>query len=169
VATHFETYLRALDACPDRDGVLGEEGVIHPPHPDYGYESTPRNAITFGCMGVDGVHYSVLAIDGVVTDESPVVQVSPMDFSDRYSVLGDSFLSFLATACGVSCGEMEAVFAAERAGTAGLVGYLQRRFQMARLWSDGRADKLRVLLRHIQPKGGSADAEPGAAADGGGE
>jgi hypothetical protein len=158
VTTHFETYLRALDACPDRDGVLGEEGIIHPPHPDYGYESTPRNAITFGCMGVDGVHYAVLKIDGVVTDESPVIQVSPMDFSDPYSVLGESFLGFLAIGCGVSHREMETVFAAEQAGTVGLVGYLRRRFQMSRLWVDGRADKLRALLRYVQPKHLARDA-----------
>lgn len=153
MATHFETYLQALDACPDRDGVLGEECVIHPPNPDYGYDNTPKNAVTFGCMGVDGVHYAVLALDGVVTDGSPVVQVSPMDFSDPYSVLGESFLGFLADGCGSSRGEMAELFAAERAGASELVEYLRKRFQMSRFWADGRADKLRALLRHIQFKG----------------
>jgi hypothetical protein len=52
--THFETYLHALDVCADPQGVLGEEWVLHPPNPDYGYESTPRNALTFGRMGNRG-------------------------------------------------------------------------------------------------------------------
>jgi hypothetical protein len=75
--TYFASYLRALDACADVQGVLGDEWVIHPPNPDYGYESTPRNSLTFGCMGVDGVHYAILAINGVITDESPVIQILP--------------------------------------------------------------------------------------------
>lgn len=29
--THFGVYLLALDACDDRDGVLGDEEVVHPP------------------------------------------------------------------------------------------------------------------------------------------
>jgi hypothetical protein len=153
VATHFETYLRALDACLDRNGVLGEEYLLHPPNPDYGYENTPRNAITFGCMGVDGVHYAVLEIGGVVTDESPVVQVCPMDFDAPYQVLGESFLGFLADGCGVSREAMAAVFAAERAGAPALVTYLRERLQMSRLSNDGRYQALRVHLRHIQPKG----------------
>lgn len=153
MATHFETYLKALDVCPDRDGVLGRECVIHPPDLDYGYESTPRNAVTFGCMGVDGVHYALLAIDGAVTDTSPVVQVSPMDFSDPYTVLADSFLAFLADSCGVSRDEMAAVFSAERAGTAVLASYLRERFWMDRLWDDeDRIDSLRGLLRYIESK-----------------
>src|SRR5262249_44399236 len=96
--TYFGTYLRALDACADVQGVLGDEWVIHLPNPDYGYESTPRNALTFGCMGVDGVHYAILAIDDGIMDESPVIQICPMDFSDLYQAKGDSFLMFLADA-----------------------------------------------------------------------
>ena len=153
MATHFETYLRALDSCPDRDGVLDEEFVIHPPSPDYGYDSTPRNAIIFGCMGVDGVHYAVLAISGVVSDESPVVQVCPMDFDTPYQVLGESFLGFLADGCGVSREAMAAVFASERAGRPALVAYLRERLQMSRLSDDDRYHALQVHLRHIQLKG----------------
>ena len=152
MATHFVTYLRALDRCPDWDGVLGEECVIHPPSPDYGYDSTPRNAVTFGCMGVDGVHYAVLALDGIVSDESPVIQVCPMDFDDPYQVLGESFLGFLADGCGVSREAMAATFAAEEAGSIVLIAHLRERFQMSRLSDDGRYHALRDYLRHIQPK-----------------
>lgn len=153
MATHFETYLRALDACPDRDGVLGDEVVVHPPSPDFGYDGTPRNAVTFACMGVDGVHYAVLALDGVVSDESPVIQVCPVDFDDPYQVLGESFLGFLADGCGVSREAMAAVFTAEQAGTPSLVAYLRERFQMPRLSDDARYLALRVHLRHVRPKG----------------
>jgi hypothetical protein len=150
--SYFATYLRALDACPDVQGVLGQDWVIHPPDPDYGYESTPRNALTFGCMGVDGVHYAVLAIDGAVTDESPVIQVCPMDFSDLYQAQADSFLTYLAEGCGVARSEMEAIFASERAGMPGLVAFLKERFDGSRLWDDERPRRLERLLSYIQPK-----------------
>ena len=67
--TFFETFLRSLEPLPDKQGVLGKEWVIFPPSPDYGYASTPRNALTFAAMGVDGVHYAILAIEGVVRDD----------------------------------------------------------------------------------------------------
>lgn len=153
MAGYFKTYLQALDACPDRDGVLGDECVIHPPDPDYGYESTPRNAITFGCMGADGVHYAVLTIDGMVIDESPVVQVSPMDFSSPYCVLGDSFLGFLADGCGVPRETMASVFATEQAGTPSLVAFLRERFQKDRLWGPEEPLAPQELVRYIQPRG----------------
>ncbi len=150
--TYFETYLQALDACADVQGALGEEWVVHPPNPDYGYESTPRNAMTFACMGVDGVHYAILAIDDGITDESPVIQICPMDFSDLYQVISDSFLMFLADACGVSRRTMEEVFATEGTGKSALVTFLKERFDMSRLWDEKRTQKLELYLRYIQPR-----------------
>ncbi len=153
-AKHFETYVNALDACPDPQGVLGKEWVIHPPNPDHGYESTPLNALTFGAMGVDGVHYAILKIDRAVQDYSPVIQVCPMDFSDLYQVLGESFLSFLAAGCGVPKCEMESVFAAEQKGDQTLVTFLKQRFQMSRIWDDNRyqSQQLRDCLEHIESR-----------------
>jgi hypothetical protein len=150
--TYFETYLRALDACGDPQGVLGEEWVLHPPHPDYGYESTPRNALTFGTMGVDGVHYAILKVDGVVDDDSPVIQVCPMDFSDLYQVLAESFLTFLAVGCAVSRREMESVFATERAGEQTLVPFLKQRFKMSGLCDAKRSRQFRDCLELIEKK-----------------
>jgi hypothetical protein len=86
-------FLHAVEKTRDRRGVQGDDRLVFPPHSDYGYESTPRNALTFGDMGVDGVHYAILKIDGAVTDESPVIHVGPMDFSEPYVVLGDCFIS----------------------------------------------------------------------------
>jgi hypothetical protein len=151
-ASLFASYLTALDCCADVQGVLGDEYVIHPPNPDYGYECTPRNALTFGCMGADGVHYAILASNGVVTDESPVIQICPMDFSDLYQARGESFLTFLADGCNVSRAEMENVFATEQSGTPTLVEFLKERFDMSRLWDDARTKKLEPFLSYIEPK-----------------
>ena len=132
MGSYFATYLRALDECSDAQGVLGEEWVIHPPNPDYGYDSTPRNALTFGCMGVDGVHYAILTIDGIATDESPVIQICPMD-SEQYQAMGDSFLMFLADSCGVSRETMEELFTVERTGIPRLVAFLKESFDMVKV------------------------------------
>lgn len=150
--TDFETYLRALDTCTDVRGVLGEEWVLHPPNPDYGYESTPRNALTFGTMSVDGVHYAVLTIDGVVRDDSPVIQVCPMDFSNSYQVLADSFLNFLAYGCGVSVNKMETVLAVERKGEHVLVAFLKEKFDMSRLADEKRSRQFADCLELIEKK-----------------
>jgi hypothetical protein len=150
--TYFDTYLAALGRMDDPQGVLGDEWVIHPPNPDYGYNSTPRNALTFGCMGVDGVHYAILKLDGVVADESPVIQICPMDFSDLYQVMADSFLSFLANGCGVTHKRMKEVFATERSGNPILTAFLMKRFDMSRLRFVARTRRLDSYLPHIQRK-----------------
>src|SRR5262245_35168260 len=148
-ATYFDTFVRAVESTPmhDRPGILGDDYLVFPPHPDYEYEATPRNALTFGCMGVDGVHYAVLKIDGEVTDESPVIHVGPMDFSEPYVVLGDCFVAYLAAACGASIREMESVFEKERAGQGELVVFLKERFQHSRLYDETR---LRKLVRYLE-------------------
>jgi hypothetical protein len=151
-ATYFDTFVRAVEKTRDRHGVLGDDELVFPPHPDYAYESTPRNALTFGAMGVDGVHYAILKIDGAVTDESPVIHVGPMDFSEPYLVLGDSFLSYLAAACGVSIRKMESVFAEERAGGEKLVPFWKERFEYSRLYDETRLRTLERYLELVEPK-----------------
>ena len=148
--TYFETFLRAIETTRDRQGVLGEDYLVFPPTPDYGYECTPRNALTFGAMGVDGVHYAILKIKGDVTDESPVIHVGPMDFSEPYVVLGESFLSYLAAACGVSDREMETVFEQERDGREMLVPFLKEHFEHSRLYDETRLRKLKNLLEFVE-------------------
>ncbi|MEX2216200.1 MAG: hypothetical protein WD768_18965 [Phycisphaeraceae bacterium] len=150
--THFEIYLRALDACVDPQGVLGDERVVHPPTPDFGYESTPANGLTFGSMGVDGVHYVILKLNGFVVNDSPVIEVSPMDFSDVYQVLGESFLGFLATGCAVSPTEMESVFETELSGSQTLIAFLKERFDISRLWKQKRSQRFRDRLELIERK-----------------
>lgn len=153
-ATYFDTFLRAVENTPlgDRHGILGDDELVFPPHPDFGYQATPRNALTFGAMGVDGVHYAILKIDGEVTDESPVIHIGPMDFSEPYVVLGDCFLAYAAAACGVSISEMDAVFESERAGDCMLVPFMKKHFQHARLYDDARLEKLARYLEMVEQK-----------------
>lgn len=152
--TCFETFVRAVEKTAEceRDGVLGGEYLVFPPNPDYGYEATPRNALTFACMGVDGVHYAILTIDGAVCDESPVIHVSPMDFSEPYAVLGECFVSYLAAACGVTRRAMEAVFEEERAGRRVLVPFLKEHFVHSRLYDEERLRSLDRFLERVEPR-----------------
>lgn len=131
---------------------MGDEYLVFPPNPNSIYEATPRNALTFGQMGVDGVHYAILTIEGAVRDDSPVIQIGPMDFSQPYAVLGGSFLSYLADACDVSIPEMEAVFAKERAGKQKLVPFLKARYNHRRLFNEKRLRKLDKHLNRIEPR-----------------
>lgn len=149
--THFETYLQALDVCGDPQGVLDKEFVLHPPNPDYPYDATPRNALTFGVMGVDGVHYAILKVNGILDDNSPVIQICPMD-SDTYHVLAESFLNFLAIGCGVTRREMESVFTKESAGEPSLVPFLKQQFEMSRVWKRKRSLQFSDLLKLIEMK-----------------
>lgn len=102
--TDFETFLMAIARLSheERRTVLGEENVIYPPIENLAYESTPCDSVAFGSMGVDGVHYLILKLDGEIRDDSPVIQFSPMDFSSPYTLLGHSFTEYLANACGVA-------------------------------------------------------------------
>jgi hypothetical protein len=144
--------VRAIAQAADRRGVLGTDEIVFPPEPDFGYDRTPRNALTFGAMGVDGVHYAILKIDGAVTDESPVIHVSPMDFSKPYAVLGESFLAYLAVACGVANSEMEAVFTTERTCGAKLFPFLKAHFDHSRLYNEMRFRSLECYLMLIETK-----------------
>ncbi|HEX4797253.1 MAG TPA: hypothetical protein VH370_25895 [Humisphaera sp.] len=150
MATAFDIFTGALAKAAGTDGVLGDERVISPPDPAYGYHCTPTNALTFGSMGVDGVHYAILTIDGEVRDESPVLEVSPMD-GDCYQVLAPSFLDYLAAGCGVTTAAMADVLAREERGEAVLVTFLRERFSQRRLWPKGgdehRFDDLLSFVR----------------------
>ena len=136
--THFETFVRAVGNCSDRHGVLGDERLEYPPQEDYGYHATPRNALTFGSMGVDGVHYAILRVDGRIDDYSPVIQIAPMDFSESYSLLADSFIEYVAAGCGVTTAEMQRIFDNERTGQPALATFLKDHFDQSRLWEATR-------------------------------
>jgi hypothetical protein len=144
--TPFETFTAALAACEDRRGVLGGDDPVFPPSDDFGYDCTPRNAVTFAQMGVDGVHYAVLKLAGVVRDQSPVIQVSPTD-DPPVVILAESFLAYLAEGCGVTRSEMEAVLKDERHGKGGLLKTIAARF-------DGHRLMIAQRIRHLTEKYG---------------
>jgi hypothetical protein len=146
--THFDIFMKAFAAIDERSRVLDGDSILCPPSEDYGYQSTPKNALTFSSMGVDGVHHVILKRDGAVEDNSPVLQVSPMD-SDDITVLASSFLRYLADGCRVSEEQMEAVFEAERAGKTELVNFVSERFDGSRLLAEERVADLNARFGHL--------------------
>ncbi len=133
----FDTFLAALCDATSLDGVLGDERVEYPPNEHVDYWATPQNAVVFGWMGCDGVHYAILKIDGQILDRSPVIQIGPMDFGEPYSLLAPTFADYLAIGCGVTPDEIKQVLDLQKNGTQSLVDYLRSRFQQSRFWTDG--------------------------------
>ncbi len=147
-STYFETFINAFAQLSEPLRVLDGNAVLCPPLEDYGSQSTPENAITFAEMGVDWVHYAILKLEGAVRDDSPVIQVSPMD-SDDITVLGESIAEFLADGCGVSHEEMKTIFEADRAGSPRLVSFLNGRFRLNQLLEEKRTDKLNARYGNL--------------------
>ena len=146
--TYFRTFIDAFDAVDQTSRQLEGDDVLCPPSEDFGYQSTPKNALTFASMGVDGVHYAILRLEGQVRDDSPVIQVSPMD-SDDVIVLAESFLRYLADGCGISTREMQEVFDAERSGRRQLVTFLSKHFDASRLLNESRTHPLTARYGHL--------------------
>jgi hypothetical protein len=146
--THFDLFIRAFAVLDECSRVLDGDYILCPPSEDYGYQSTPKNALTFASMGVDGVHYAILMRDGVARNDSPVVQVSPMD-SDDITVLAVSFIHHLASGCRASEEQMEAIFEAERTGKPELVDFLSERFDVSTLLAEERTDDLNARFGHL--------------------
>ena len=145
---YFKTFISAFAALPKQLRKLDGSLVICPPSADFGYSCTPKNALTFCSMGVDGVHYAILKIDGQVADDSPVVMVSPMD-SDDVLVLAESLLEYLADGSEVSASEMHEIFVAEKLGERRLVEFLSKNFKVSRLLDDERLQSLTAEYRHL--------------------
>jgi hypothetical protein len=134
-----------MDPC---SRLLGGYEILCPPKSEIDYQSAPRNALTFGWMGVDGVHHAILKVGGIVRDDSPIVQVSPMD-SDDVIVLADSFLNYLADGSQVSTDEMLGVIDVERIGKQALVPFLRDRFDVIRLLDEHRIEILNSRFGHL--------------------
>lgn len=88
-----------LDPTCDWNTTFDPVGLIlsAPPH-NWDYWCTPINSITFANTGGDGVHYGFLALDGEVTDSSPIVMTVPCCDTPNM-VVGENFLDFLALGC----------------------------------------------------------------------
>ena len=151
-STHFDVFVSAVMDCPDRAGILGEGAVVYPPRPDFGYELTPKNALTFGEKGENGIHYAILRINGVIREDSPVIHVSPMDLDKPHVVLGTSFLSFVAVACDASLNKMDQVFTAAQDLKSTLLHFMKTNFDLRRLYHVDRLPPIQHLLSFIEPK-----------------
>lgn len=138
----FALFLEAIRELPVHARVLGEEALVNPPDPTFGYDATPLNALTFARMGVDGVHYAVLTQEGAVAEDSPIVEVSPMDFDRPVTVIAESFLDYLATGCSTSTAELLQVLHQEANSGGVLVPYLASHFDQTRLSEHPRVPEL---------------------------
>lgn len=135
--TSFDTFLKALQYADNYDGVLGSESVEFPPSENVDYWATPQNAVVFGWMGVDGVHYAILKIAGSIRESSPVLQIAPMDFDEPYSLLAPTFKEYLAWGCGVTVDKIQELLDREAAGSPTLLAFMRSSFQQSRFWVDG--------------------------------
>jgi hypothetical protein len=90
-----------LGAKNDWTGTFEPVGLIlFAPPRNGGYWCTPVSSLSFATTGGDGVHYSLLAVEGGFADSSPVVMTVPMSMSDTPNVIvGGSLQEFLALGC----------------------------------------------------------------------
>lgn len=144
---YFETFVRAASSYADGPEFLGGDRVLLPPNPDFGYDATPENALTFATMGVDGVHFALLLIDGEVRGDSPVVHVGPMDFSREVLIVAESFLDYLSRGCDLPPNEMSPIFDTEDLHPGTLIPFIADRFDGDRLLDESRIAEL--TLRHL--------------------
>ena len=63
------------------------------------YTTTPRNASVFASTGGDGVHFSLLHVNGEIQETSPVVMTVPMCFDRPNLIVGESLYDFLCLGC----------------------------------------------------------------------
>jgi hypothetical protein len=59
------------------------------------YDSTPSNSSTFAQTGGDGVHYSLVTLEGKISEDSPVVMTVPMGYPKVNLIVGENLLEFL--------------------------------------------------------------------------
>jgi hypothetical protein len=71
------------------------------------YETTPANGLTFASTGGDGVHFSVLGVEG--DGAGVVVMTVPMAFDNPNHVVGASVSEFLALGCRTGYFTLEAL------------------------------------------------------------
>jgi hypothetical protein len=62
-----------------------------------GYFCTPKNAVSFAHLGVDGIHFCVIPEDNDLTlEHSPVYVVSPMMPDHYVEVVAENFYDFIS-------------------------------------------------------------------------
>ena len=132
----FDLFVRAAELCDDASSVWCGGDFLFAPGPDGDWDEwerpfdhrrygpSPKNAVPFLTSGVDGVHWTLLAVDGAVREASPVVEVCPMDGPDYWRVEARSFLDYVCPGGGPIRDELRAVLDRERAGEEVLTDHL---------------------------------------------
>jgi hypothetical protein len=69
--------------------------ILIRPLENMGYESTPVNSLTFAHTGGDGVHFSLVSLEGKVSDTSPVVMTVPANYGSENLIVGENLVEFL--------------------------------------------------------------------------
>jgi len=91
MAISLESIWSAATALGARTGkepryALDEWGLyLEMPPKRWEYFCTPKNSVTFGSTGGDGVHFGLLELAGMESHQRPVVMTVPM--SDRHNVV----------------------------------------------------------------------------------
>jgi hypothetical protein len=89
--------MRQVAGLPSaHDPGLGCLGLMFDEHLDaHRYPScTPGNCVTFANTGVDGIHFSFLVLDGLVSEPSPVVITDPTQ-GGLSAIVGANLFDFL--------------------------------------------------------------------------
>jgi hypothetical protein len=60
------------------------------------YDSTPVNSFSFAQTGGDGVHFSLVVLEGRVSEDSPVVMTVPMNYGKVNLIVGENLIEFLS-------------------------------------------------------------------------
>ncbi|MEL6602407.1 MAG: hypothetical protein AAFP20_04175 [Cyanobacteria bacterium J06614_10] len=92
--------------------------ILERPVAAWQYYCTPKNVITFASTGCDGVHFSFLQQDRMVSgsapispiqqlSRSPVVMTVPMNFENQNIVVSENLYEFLCLGCRTSYGMLE--------------------------------------------------------------
>ena len=112
--TSFDIFLESLTRTSNLFDILDDGFVEFPLREDRSYWCTPKNAVIFGWTGVDGIHYTILKIEDDIREDSPILRVSPTDFEEPFSLLGRTFVDFLAIGCTVDRQIIEGIIEKER-------------------------------------------------------
>lgn len=134
------------------------DGLELPDRPEKGrYDCEPANTTPFASTGCDGVHYSFVHVDGRVSDESPVVEISPMDSGEEFAILGADLREFIGwhvkssrdfLKVAMSDGDMDEEEAAQKRE---LLDRLLAAFD-AKPWGGYRSARFRELQRTFLPR-----------------
>lgn len=60
---------------------------------------TPLNCRTFAHTGGDGAHFSLLVVDGAITEHSPIIATAPDCYENPSVVVAESLRQFLCVGC----------------------------------------------------------------------